>query len=396
MSELSAAVPYWRLSSFYFLYFACLGVMVPYWSLYLESAGFSAAAIGVVLAVTAGTRIVSPNFWGWIADRSGRRLLIIRAGALMAALCFALLPFGESVAWVAACIALHTFFWGAILAQYEVITLAAMGSEVHRYGQVRLWGSISFVVLVVLVGMLFDVSGVAQFPLVMMVPLLLLVAGSFVIHDAAPPVSRQPRRGIHVLLRSRVLWCFLGASFLLQLSHAPYYGFFSLLLSREGYSSTSIGYLWALGVIAEILFFAVAHRVLQRFSLREVLIASLLLAALRWLMIGFGAASVGVLVLAQCLHAATFGSFHAAGIEFVRRHFGYADQGQGQALYSAISFGAGGALGALGSGWLWDRSQHAVFLLAALGALAGALLLRDGWRDEPTGSASASFAGRAS
>jgi PPP family 3-phenylpropionic acid transporter len=98
-----------------------------------------------------------------------------------------------------------------------------------------------------------------------------------------------------------------------------------------------------------------------------VLIASLLLAALRWLMIGFGAASVGVLVLAQCLHAATFGSFHAAGIEFVRRHFGYADQGQGQALYSAISFGAGGALGALGSGWLWDRSQHAVFLLAALG-----------------------------
>lgn len=394
MSDLSAAIPYWRLSSFYFLYFACLGVMVPYWSLYLESAGFSAAAIGVVLAVTAGTRIVSPNFWGWIADRSGRRLLIIRAGALLAALCFALLPLGESVAWVAACIALHTFFWGAILAQYEVITLAAMGSEVHRYGQVRLWGSISFVVLVVLVGMLFDAAGVGQFPLVMMVPLLLLVAGSFVIHDAAPSVSRQPRSGIRVLLQSRVLWSFLGASFLLQLSHAPYYGFFSLLLSREGYSSTSIGYLWALGVIAEILFFAVAHRVLQRFSLREVLIASMLLAALRWLMIGFGAASVGVLVLAQCLHAATFGSFHAAGIEFVRRHFGYADQGQGQALYSAISFGAGGALGALGSGWLWDRSQHAVFLLAALGAVAGALLLRHGWHGEPAGSATSPLAGK--
>jgi PPP family 3-phenylpropionic acid transporter len=386
MSGRSAAFPYWRLSSFYFLYFACLGVMVPYWSLYLESAGLSAAAIGIVLAVTSGTRIVAPNFWGWIADRSGRRLLIIRTGAVMAALCFALLPAGESVAWVAMCIALHTFFWSAILAQYEVITLAAMGSEVHRYGQVRLWGSISFVVLVVLVGMLFDHAGVARFPVVMMLPLLMLVAGSFAIRDAAPPAARRHGSGVGALLRSRVLWSFLGASFLLQLSHAPYYGFFSLLLSREGYSSTAIGYLWALGVIAEILFFAVAHHVLERFSLRSVLVVSMLLAALRWLMIGFGAGSVTMLVLAQCLHAATFGSFHAAGIEFVRRHFGYADQGQGQALYSAISFGAGGALGALGSGWLWDRSQHAVFLLAALGAAAGAVLLRAGMGGDLVGA----------
>ena len=87
------------------------------------------------------------------------------------------------------------------------------------------------------------------------------------------------------------------------------------------------------------------------------------------------AGSAVVLVLAQCLHAATFGSFHAAGIEFVRRHFGLANQGQGQALYSAISFGAGGALGALGSGWLWDHGQTAVFVLASLAALSGAALL---------------------
>ena len=144
MSGARAAFPYWRLSSFYFLYFACLGVMVPYWSLYLESAGLSAAAIGVVLAVTAGIRVIAPSFWGWVADRSRRRLLIIRVGAVASALCFALLPAGEGLAWVVVCIALHTFFWNAILAQYEVITLASMGSEVHRYGQVRLWGSISF------------------------------------------------------------------------------------------------------------------------------------------------------------------------------------------------------------------------------------------------------------
>ena len=371
-----AAFPYWRLSSFYFLYFACLGVMVPYWSLYLESAGLSAAAIGVVLAVTAAIRIIAPSFWGWIADRSARRLTIIRAGSVMAALCFALLPASDGIGWVVGCVALHTFFWNAILAQYEVITLASMGSEVHRYGQVRLWGSISFVVLVVLGGMLFDRAGIAWLPWVMMVPLVLLAAGSFAIRDIAAPPVRERGGDVRRVLGSPVLWSFLGASFLMQVSHAPYYGFFSLLLAREGYSSAVIGYLWALGVVAEILLFAVSHRLLRRFTLREVLIASLLLAALRWLMIGFGAGSVAVLVLAQCLHAATFGSFHAAGIEFVRRHFGCVDQGQGQALYSAISFGAGGALGALGSGWLWDHSQAAVFALAGVAAIAGALLLQ--------------------
>ncbi len=392
MSERSDALPYWRLSSFYFLYFACLGVMTPYWSLYLEDAGFDAPAIGVVLAVIAGTRIVAPNFWGWVADRSGRRLSIIRGGAAMAALCFAPLLLEDALAWVVICIALHTFFWGAILAQYEVITLASMGSEVQRYGQVRLWGSISFVLLVVLGGEIFDRAGVRHFPMVMLIPLLLLAVGSFSIRDVASSQQQLLAGSMRAALRSPAVWSFLGASFLLQFSHAPYYGFFSLLLARAGYSSVGIGYLWALGVVAEVLLFALAHHLFRRFSLRQVLVASLLLAALRWLMIGFGAASVGVLVLAQCLHAATFGSFHAASMEFVRRHFGHAGQGQGQALYSAVSFGAGGALGALGSGWLWGRSQHLVFGIAALAALLGAVLLLCGLSGPPVERSAAAAA----
>jgi PPP family 3-phenylpropionic acid transporter len=134
--------------------------------------------------------------------------------------------------------------------------------------------------------------------------------------------------------------------------------------------------MWSLGVIAEIGVFAASHRLLARFSLRNILLASLLLAALRWLMIGFGAGNVALLVVAQCLHAGSFGSFHAAGIEYLRRHFGPLHQGQGQALYAALSFGAGGAFGALVSGLLWDLGAPLGFLVAALAALLGWWIVR--------------------
>ena len=133
-------------------------------------------------------------------------------------------------------------------------------------------------------------------------------------------------------------------------------------------------------MIAEIGVFAFAHRLLARFGLRTILLASLLLAALRWLMIGFGVDSLALLLVAQCLHAGSFGSFHAAGIEFLRRHSGAAQQGPGQVVYAAGSFGAGGALGALVSGLLWDLSARLGFVVAALAALAGWWIVRAGVR----------------
>lgn len=376
MSTESASYPYWRLSSFYFLYFAFLGAMVPYWALYLEAAGLGAAAIGAVLAMMASARIVAPNFWGWLADRGGRRLLIIRGGAIGAFLSLASLVWRQDLPWVIAMATLHTFFWNAILAQYEVITLASMRTAVHRYGLVRLWGSVSFVLAVALSGVLFDHLNVSQLPWLLALLLALIALGSFAIRDPGT-IERSPvPGGLGALLRQRVVLAFLAAAFLLQFSHAPYYGFFSLLLDQHGFSRGAIGQFWALGVVAEIGVFALAHRLLMRFSLRDILMASLLLATLRWLMIGLGAGNLWVLLIAQCLHAATFGSFHSAGVELVRRHFGHGHQGQGQALYSAVSFGAGGALGALLSGLVWEHSPVLAFMLAAAAALLGWWLVR--------------------
>ena len=124
-------------------------------------------------------------------------------------------------------------------------------------------------------------------------------------------------------------------------------------------------------MIAEVAVFGLSHRLLTRFTLRQVLLASTLLGVVRWLVTAGSGGSIVALALAQSLHAATYGSFHAAGVELVRRHFGGAYQGQGQAVYSALSFGAGGTIGAFVSGYLWEWNAQAGFVLAALVAALG-------------------------
>lgn len=161
----------------------------------------------------------------------------------------------------------------------------------------------------------------------------------------------------------------------MQLSHGPYYTFLTLHLEHLGYGRGAIGLLWALGVVAEVLIFMVMGRILQRFCVRKVLAVSFMLAALRWLLLGQWPEYPGVLLFAQLLHAATFGSFHAAAIHFVQRSFGARQQGQGQALYAALS-GTGGALGALYAGYSWNTLGPAwTFAIASLAALTAACLI---------------------
>ncbi|HND14694.1 MAG TPA: MFS transporter, partial [Pseudomonadales bacterium] len=201
---------------FYFLYYAFLGVMMPYWSLYLQAVGLDATAIGVVLAVMAATRIVTPNLWGWIADRSGCHLRLIRVGALFAAASFAALPWHSGVAWIVAVVLVHSVFWNAILAQFEVITLASLRDAVQRYGLVRLWGSVSFIVAVVGSGMLFDHVDVIRVPWLLLALLVLIAAGAWLIRDPDAGSRTRDVQGIGDRLREPALVAFLAASFLLQ------------------------------------------------------------------------------------------------------------------------------------------------------------------------------------
>jgi len=163
---------------------------------------------------------------------------------------------------------------------------------------------------------------------------------------------------------------FLSICILVQISHGPYYTFYTIYLEQHSYSRSLIGQLWALGVIAEIIVFLFMHRWLPRFGLRLVLLISLLLSTLRWLIIGFYPDSMSLLIFAQCLHAASFGSFHAAAITWIHHYFTGKNQGRGQALYSSIGFGLGGAIGSLFSGYFWlSPGPTATFSMAALATL---------------------------
>lgn len=361
-----AGLPYWRLSAFYFFYFAVVGTIVPFWGLYLQSLDFSALEIGYIGAILMATKIVAPNIWGWVADRSGQRLRVIQWGCLLAALFFLVVLFKHSFWWIAAGVALYSFFWNAVLAQFEVVTLAYLGDHPQSYSRIRLWGSVGFILVVVGLGALFDWLSISYLPVAMLVFLLLIWACSLSIVDQPFEAAHVSAKSLMATVMHRPVLSFLLCAFLLQVSHGSYYTFFSVYLEELGYSRTDIGMLWALGVVAEVLLFLVMHRLMHRFSLRGLLLVSVLLTVVRWWLIGCYPDQVAILLLAQCLHAFSFGSAHAVAIEFIRRHFHGEIQGQGQALYSAVSFGAGGAVGAFISGLVWSSSPVLSFALSAL------------------------------
>ncbi|MFN2309984.1 MAG: MFS transporter [Gammaproteobacteria bacterium] len=369
---------YWRLSGFYLAYFAVLGALVPYWGLYLQSIGFGAAQIGELVAILMATKLLAPYVWGAIADHTGRRVALIRLASLLAALVFAGVLVGSGYVWLALVMAGFSFFWNAALPQFEAVTLSHLGDATHRYSVIRLWGSIGFILSVVVLGAVFDRYGVAGLPYVLLALLGVIWLTSLMVPEHRGVGQALPHPPLSQVLRRPDVLALLLVCFLMQASHGPYYTFFTLYLEAYGYSRAAIGQLWALGVIAEIGVFLVMHRWLPRFGARRLLLISLALTTLRWLLIAGFADSLPVILFAQTLHAASFGIYHAVSIHLIHQFFIGRNQGRGQALYSSLSFGAGGAVGSLAAGYLWaGLGPEWTYVAAALvGALAWAVAYR--------------------
>ncbi len=355
LSDSTHTVPYWGLSRFYFFYFAVLGALLPYWSLYLKSIDFDVTAIGWLMAIMTSTRIVAPNLWGWLADRTRQRLPIVRIGAFLGFLFFLGVFFTQDFFWMSLIIFGYSFFWNAVLAQFEVVTLGHLGEQRNTYSHIRLWGSIGFIVAVTGLGLLFDHWPISYLPYFIAALLFLVWASTLTVTERSMSIQHEEAgAGLLDIIRQPAILAFFVVYLLVQVAHGPYYVFFTLYLEELHYNRMLIGQLWALGVVAEVVVFLYMHRIMHRFTLRQIILVSLVLTALRWLMIGYGAEFVGVLLFAQLLHAFSFGTLHAAGIEVVHRYFRGGHEGQGQALYSASSFGAGAAIGFSLSGYLWS------------------------------------------
>lgn len=362
-------MPYWRLSGFYFFYFATLGVLAPYWGLYLKSIGFDAIAIGQLTALLMLSRIVAPNVWAWVADHRSQRMQVVRLAAGLTCVAFLGAFVATGFWWLALVMLLFSFFWNASLPLLETSTMNYVGHRLGAYGRVRLWGSIGFIVSVLILGRVIETQG----PWWVLPALLVLMLGIWGFSLTLPEtrvVKRPPALPrLRDVLRRPEIAAFLAACVLMQLSHGPYYTFYSIYLEANGYRKTVIGGLWALGVVCEIGMFLAMPRLLRHVPLARVLLISFAAAALRWLLIGFFPQQVAVLSLAQVLHAASFGSFHAAAVQLVHRFFTGHHQNRGQALYGSVSFGIGGALGSLYSGYTWEVfGAEVTYSLAAIAA----------------------------
>jgi PPP family 3-phenylpropionic acid transporter len=371
---MSDVLPYWRLSSFYFFFFAIVGTLVPYWGPYLRTLGFSAEQIGELFAILNLSRVVAPNVWGALADRTGRRMQAVRLASLLALLSFAGVLVGQGYGWLMLVTAAFSFFWNGALPQFEANTMNHLGALEHRYSRIRLWGSIGFIVAVVALGALVDRLGADVVPYALLLLFLgLWLASQITPERAGAPVHDGTSDFWRVLRRPDVIG-FLIAAFLSQMSHGPYYAFFSIYLQEHGYRGHLIGLLWAWGVVAEIGVFMLIHRWLPRYGPRRLMTAALLLGAVRWFVIGAFPGQPSLLFAAQTLHAASFGIYHAVGMTVINRFFRGRSQGRGQALYSSMTFGAGVAIGSLVSGYLWSPlGGGGVFLLAAAASALAAV-----------------------
>jgi PPP family 3-phenylpropionic acid transporter len=371
-----------NLSAFYFFYFAYLGAFAPFFALYLTSVGMTAVEIGILMALPQLTRILAPHLWGWLADHTGRRIGVVRISGAAGMIAFLGVFTGDSFALLFVVLFAMMFFWSAALPLVEATTLSKLGDDTARYGRIRVWGSVGFIAAVVAVGYLIDASGPRSVLWVisgLMAGMLLL---SFTLAEARPEPHESDDLPVWQIVRKPVVLAVIGASALMAAAHGPYYTFYTIHLVDHGYSKSAAGWLWALGVICEIGIFIWMPRLYRAFTLRSILIASTLLAALRFVVIGWGADSIVLLLAAQTLHAASFGSFHAAAIGVVHKLFRGRHQARGQAIYGSLAYGLGGTAGGLASGYAWGGLGPALtFTLAAgCGLLATAVLWR--WLDE--------------
>lgn len=366
------------LSVTYLLYFGQLGVLVPYLGVFLDGRGFSSAEIGEMFALITITRILGPNLWASMADKSGKGLNILRFGSFLTVSTFCLVFFVESFWWLTFSFGLMMMFWTAILPQMEVLTLNCVKSDASRYGKVRLWGSIGFILLTVLAGKSIDMFSSEAPIYASAIVLFILFISSLALKE--PPVHGSQHESHEGIWRKTATWVFIGfmlSALLLQVSFGAYYGFFALYLRDLGYSGQETGWFIALGVAAEIIIFLLAGRLIAYFGVKWILFISIFLTALRWYLLAVLADQTAVIFFSQILHAFSFGMTHAASVHFIHQYFPKQFQARGQALYVSIAFGVGGAIGNYVSGHLWMQGQGAfqTFIFAAVAALASAAML---------------------
>ena len=362
----------------YFLYFGQLGVLVPYLGVFLDGRGFSSEEIGELFAIITLARILGPNLWANLADKSGRGLQVLQFGCLLTVCCFCLVFVLDGFWGITLAFALMMMFWTAVLPQLEVLTLNSVNSNASRYSRIRLWGSIGFIGLTILAGKSIDIFS-SEAPVYISAGVLAcLFLSTLVLTDCKDTSADDSVQGsIWNKVLGRAFICFIISALLLQVSFGTFYGFFALYMLDLGYTGQQTGWLVALGVAAEVIIFLLAGRLISFFGVKWILFISIALTALRWWVLANLAEYTSMVILSQIIHAFGFGMTHAASVHFIHGYFGKRYQSRGQALYISIAFGLGGAIGNYVAGQLWQQGAGAMpaFMFACYAAVGAAVII---------------------
>jgi PPP family 3-phenylpropionic acid transporter len=368
------SIPSFRLSSFYFIYLAALGLFSPFFPLFLDKRDFSAQAISFTMALWFGARIFSPSTWSYLTTRSSNPINWLRIGTLLTLLFFIGFLFELSLIATIWIMLAFSFFCNAIMPQFEAITLSHLHENPQKYGRIRLWGSTGFMLTVTLGGILFNYIDIALLPYIMLPMYGLLLLVTF-FNDYGPSHQEETKTASESMLtslRRPGVRAFLAAGFLMQIAHCPYFVFYSLFLKTNGYSEALVGGFWAFGILVEIVMFWFSAQLLSRFGAVRLMRLSMGVAAIRFILTALFPHSIALLLAAQVGHSLSFGLFHSASMLRTTRLFPGRLLGQGQGLWYGLSSGVGGVLGSILAGKMWAiGGGRAAFLCAALTACIG-------------------------
>ncbi len=362
----------------YFTYFFCYGIYLPFWGVWLKGAGLDAGKIGVLLGCGMVARFVGSLLIASQVRNPSQLILALRLLALMTCL-FALgFWLGSQWLWLLLVMIGFNLFFSPLVPLSDALAATWTRQIGLAYGPVRLWGSLAFVISSALTGLLVSAWSEHAILLLLSIGVLAMFAGMLLPPRTMPQgEARQVERGgweaWRDLLRENAVWRFMVCVTLLQGAHAAYYGFSAIWWQESGYSASLVGYLWSLGVVAEIVVFAFSHRLFSRWGARDLLLLSGVCAVIRWGLLG---ATTGLpwLVVAQILHCGSFTVCHLAAMRFIAARQG-ADVIRLQSLYSALAMGGGIAVMTMICGVLFTHLHGHLFWVMALVALP-ALFLR--------------------
>jgi len=374
MSLHSPASQSLRLAGYYGALFLALGVYLPFWPLWLGHRGLDAAQIGLVLALGAWIKLLGNPLLGLLADRGGRRKTTIVAIALLSTLSFALFPAAEGFWAILAVQLVWAFLFNALVPLGESQAMTAAIRHGLDYGRIRLWGSLAFILGALGAGALLTGRGPDLVVWLILGGLALTAAAAATLPgEAAPLEGTGGLARLGLLLRDRGFLLFLGAGSLLQASHAVYYGFSAIHWRAAGHSAATVGWLWAEGVIAEVLLFAVGGALVRRLGPNGLLLAAAAGGLLRWSVLG-ATTALPALIAVQALHALSFAAAHLGAMHIIARSAAPSLSASAQAVYAALSGGLLMGLATLAAGALYESLAGGAFLVMAAVSLAGGLL----------------------